>query len=114
MTIGTTIIAERDRDRIATIRSTEDLDKFNCLYLDVLITLDFEMMLRDSDLQWVAGQPIFYDPEGLAVFELDTSGLNAVLQQVTNLDDRQQADIRKLADFVRAHPKSSFYEFGTF
>jgi hypothetical protein len=114
MTIGTTIISERDRDRLATISSIDDLDDFNCLYLDVMITLDFEMRLSDSGKKWVDGEPIVYDPDGLAIFKIDRSGLDYALQQANNVSDNQKSDLHKLADFVRENALSDFYEVATF
>jgi hypothetical protein len=112
--IGTTIIAETDRDRLVNISSMDDLDDLNCLYLDVLITLDFEMMLSDTAKKWTEGQPIYYDPDGLAIFKIDSASLAAVLKISKNLDDAQRSDLQKLADFVRDNPQSDFYEVATF
>jgi hypothetical protein len=112
---GTTIIAENDRDRLASIACMDDLDELNCLYLDVLITLDFEMMLSDTDKNWSDGQPIHYDPDdGLAIFKIDTASLAEVLKITANLDEEQRADLQKLANFVRDNPRSDFYEVATF
>jgi hypothetical protein len=114
MTIGTTIISERDRERLATISSIDDLDNFNCLYLDVMITIDFEMLLNDSGKKWVDGNPIVYDPDGLAIFKIDRSGLDDVVQRVNNVSGNQKSDLHKLADFVRENASSDFYEVATF
>jgi hypothetical protein len=98
---GTTIIAETERDRLASVACMDDLDELNCLYLDMLITLDFEMMLSGTDRKWTDGQPIYYDPDdGLAI--------------TANLDEEQRADLQKLAKFVRDNPRSDFYEAATF
>jgi hypothetical protein len=114
MTIGTTIIAETDRERLMIISSIDDLDELNCLYLDVLITLDFEMMLSDTNRQWTEGQPIVYDPDGLAIFKIDSDALDWVIADRSNLDEEQQSDLQRLADFVRDRPRSDFYEVATF
>jgi hypothetical protein len=113
--IGTTIIAENDCDRLASITCVDDLDELNCLYLDVLITLDFEMMLSDTDKRWADGQPIYYDPDdGLAIFKIDSDSLAEVLKIRDDLDEEQRSDLQKLANFVRDNPESDFYEVATF
>jgi hypothetical protein len=112
--IGTTIVAETDRDRLAAIASIDDLDTLNCLHLDVLITLDFEMMLSDSPYKWTDGRPIVYDPDGLAIFKIDSASLAWVLATRSDLNDEQKSDIQKLANFVRDRPRSDFYEVAIF
>lgn len=114
MTIGTKIVAETDRDRLTTISAVDDLDQLNCLYLDVLITLDFEMMLGDTTRQWTEGQPIVYSPDGLAISKIDSASLAWVLAARSNLNDEQKSDLQKLANFVRDNPLADFYEFATF
>jgi hypothetical protein len=112
---GTTIIAETERDRLASVACMDDLDELNCLYLDMLITLDFEMMLSGTDRKWTDGQPIYYDPDdGLAIFKIDADSLAEVLKIRENLDNERRADLQKLAKFVRDNPRSDFYEAATF
>jgi hypothetical protein len=113
--IGSTIIAEKNAARLAEITSVDDLADFTCLELDAMTTLDFETIVVEVKVKWAAGKPIQYDPDGgMAIFKIDEKGLSYVLQRSSELDEAKQADLRKLADFVRAHGSSHLYEFATF
>jgi hypothetical protein len=113
--IGSTIIAEKDLARLAEITSVDDLDDFTCLELDTMTTLDFQTIVGEGGVKWAKGKPIQYDPDsGMAIFQIDEKGLSFVLSSAEKLNKAQQADIRKLADFVKANGSSHIYEFATF
>ena len=113
--IGSTIIAETNPSRLGSITSVNDLDDFSCLELATMTTLDFETIVREAGVQWAEGEPIHYDPDGgMAIFKVNEQGLSYVLGCGSKLDEAQQADLRKLADFVRANGSSNIYELATF
>jgi hypothetical protein len=109
------IISEKDAARLAEITSPEDVDELTWLGLDTMTTLDFETLVVDGKVKWAAGDPVVYDPaSGMAIFKIDEKGLRYVLNRASGLDEAKQADLRKLADFVRAHGSSDLYELATF
>jgi len=113
--VGSTIIAEKNPARLADIASVDDLADFICLELDTMATLDFQTIVVDGGVKWAQGKPIQYDPDsGMAIFKIDEKGLSYVLGRAAELDTAKQADLRKLAEFVRAHGSSHLYEFATF
>jgi hypothetical protein len=113
--VGSTIIAEKDPSRLAAITSVDDLDDFTCLELDTITTLDFQTIVVDGGVRWAEGKPVQHDPDsGMAIFKLDEKGLAYVLGRASELDEAKQADLAKLADFVRAHGSSRMYEFTSF
>jgi hypothetical protein len=112
---GSRIIAEKNAARLAEISSIDDLEYFICLDLDAMTTLDFQTMVLEGGLKWAQGKPIQYDPDrGMAIFKIDEKGLSYVLGRAADLDEAQQAELGKLADFVRTHGNSHLYEFATF
>ena len=62
--IGSTMIAENSPSRLATIRCADDLDGFVLVELDVMTTLDFELLTTEAGLDWTDGDPIVFDPDG--------------------------------------------------
>ena len=106
--IGSTIIAEKNPSRLAEIMSVDDLADFVCLELDTMAAVDFQTIVIDGGVQWAQGEPIQYDPDsGMAIFKIDEKGLSYVLGRAADFDEDKQADLRKLADFVRAHGSSN-------
>lgn len=113
--IGSTIIAEKTPSRLAEITSVDDLDNFTCLNLDTMITLDFQQIVASAGVQWAEGEPLQDDPDsGMAIFKVNEKGLAYVLAHTSELDAVHQADVRKLAKFVKTHGSSNIYELATF
>jgi len=113
--VGSTIIAEKNTSRLAKVTSVDDLSEFTCLELDTMTTLEFQTIVVEGGVKWAQGKPIRYDPDsGMAIFKIDEKGLAYVLGRAAELDETKEADLRKLADFTRAHGSSQLYEFATF
>src|SRR4051812_42541043 len=113
--IGSTIIAEKDASRLAEINSVHELEDFVCLELETMATLDFETIVAEGGFKWAQGEPIQFDPDGgMAIFKIDEKGLSYVLERLGEFDKAKQAELQKLADFVRAHGKAHLYEFASF
>jgi hypothetical protein len=73
---GSTFIAENDPSRLAEITSVEDLGGFVTLELEVMITLDFEMLAGEGGVRWAESEPIHFDEEGgMALFKVNETGL---------------------------------------
>ncbi len=91
-----------------------DDDVFPTLELDVLQTPDFEMMLSDSALAWIVGEPKYFDgEEGAAIFEVNPAASKFVLNFSTE-DEATQADLDRFKAFVIRHGAASIYESATF
>jgi hypothetical protein len=98
---GSTIIAEKNPSRLAEIASVADLDRFTCLELDTMTTLDFQAAAARAGVKWAEGKPIRYSPEqGMALFKVHEQGLSCLLDAAAGFDAAQQADLDKLAEFV--------------
>src|SRR5262245_23114379 len=103
-----------DSGRLAEISSFDELGDFACLELDALTTLDFQLAADEGGVRWAGGEPVRYDPEGgLAIFKSDERGLVYVLSRTSGFDLAGQADLRRLAAFVRTHGSSHLYELAT-
>lgn len=113
--IGTTFIAELDESRIRKIESVDDLYDFKCLELDSMLTLDFVMILGDSGISWEDGEPICLDGDGgMALCKVSAVALDYIIEHASGLNETQQSDLNRLAEFVQTHGKSNIFEFATF
>ena len=111
---GSIIIHEPNADRLAEL-DIENLDDFQVLELDELMTIDFESALADSESSWAEGEPIQYDPEsGMALFKVAEEGLSDVLANDNWFDDDQSEDVEKLKAFISANGTANIYELATF
>jgi hypothetical protein len=109
------IFVAEDNGRLGDIRSVADIDRFDSVELLSLTTLDFQTIVSSAGLSWAAGAPILYEPDGgVAIFKVDELALQHVLGKATQLTTSQQADVRRLADFVARHGADRMYEFATF
>jgi hypothetical protein len=112
--LGATFIHELERDRLAKI-SVNDLDDFLLVQMDVLATLDFQLMASEAGLTWSEGEPVFYDPEdGLAIFKVSSEGIRFALGRADDLDEDQRADLSRLKNFTERYGTETIYEFATF
>lgn len=115
MSIGSTFISESKPSRLASLSNFDDLEEFQTVELDLMTTLDFQMLVGDGGKKWTDGEPLLFDPGGgVAVFKVNPAGLKYVLGKAKGLEKEQAADIRKLAEFVRKHGSETIYEVATF
>lgn len=96
-------------------RGLDAVDSYPRCELDVLLTLDFNVMATAIGVAWSRGEPIVYeDAEGLAIFEVDPEALEKVLAAGGVAEEVQQADLERLRSFVAAHGARDVYEVTTF
>ena len=117
--IGTTLLYAPvlKEQPLAEIALLYEEDKFPTLELNVLLSLDFEMMLGDSPHGWSEGEPIINDEDdGLQVFKVNPTALAYILEHAEDLaeDEAALADLGRLRAFVAAHGSDAIYEWATF
>jgi hypothetical protein len=93
----------------------DELDQFDCLELDYMLTLDFEVLTSEAKLSWAAGEPVRSDPAGgLAIFKVNPEGLKHIAQLGSSAERHHQVDIANVAKFVAEHGTSDIYELTTY
>jgi hypothetical protein len=113
--IGATFISEPDRSRLAAVQSPEDIDAFEHVDLDRMITLDFVEFLGAAGVAWTDGEPVhFSEEEGAALFKVAAVGLTYALDHADDFPSDCQADLQKLAAFIRKNGVANVYEYATF
>jgi hypothetical protein len=109
--LGSTIIAEKDRSRLAALASMDDLDDFVHVGLDSMTSIDFETFCDG----WAEGEAVQFDEEGgLSIVKVSEAGLTYLLSHAAEVPEEHKDDVRKLADFVSENGKSHIYELATF
>jgi hypothetical protein len=112
---GSTFIHEPSPERFEALKSSDDLDGFERVDLNILTTIDFTEILAESELDWVAGEPLLYDEEaGIALFRIDPLGLMSVLDGEHGFGDEGIEDLESLRVFVDLHGADHIFELSTF
>lgn len=113
--IGSTLIAEKDPSRLATIAFVDDIDDFVHGDLDAMTTIDFEMLCMRGSVAWLESEPVLFDDEGgMATCQVSDAGLSYLLDHAADVPEEYRGDVRKLAEFVAKRGKSHIYELATF
>ena len=116
---GSTFIFETEIDKLGILQEDLDaLDDFDHVALDVLATLDFEMLVQDAGLRWMTDAPVFYDEAaGVVLARIAPDGLAHVLAHVREPHDggeEEAADMDRLRAFVARRGVDHIYELATF
>jgi len=112
--VGSILIKENDCEKIKEF-SIESANKFTTLELNVLLTLDFEMKVSESDTRWADGEPVFFSEEnGSALFSVNSAGIDFLLSDACNIESHEADDIDRLRKFVEKNGNKNIYEFATF
>lgn len=116
--IGSTFIHCAEPEALHTLGSVgiDAIDTFVRVEMDVMLTLDFEMLCRPNAVKWGASQPVIFDEAaGLAVFQVQKEALQFVVNHpLDGLHLEHQADLRRLQAFISEHGDDSIYELATF
>jgi hypothetical protein len=108
--VGSTFIATTTPHDLVGI-DLEQLDTFDHVALDELLTLDFELALQESGVRWTMGEPIFYDPDkGIAILRINPMALENIIAAQSPLAQSNPEDIAVLRDFVAKHGPDHLYE----
>ncbi|UII26187.1 hypothetical protein LVD15_23250 [Fulvivirga maritima] len=116
--VGSTIIKVDDASAVSDMTFDDMMEAaiLPKVELDVLLTLDFEIMASDVEERWSGGQPLLFDADGgFVILPIKEAGLKAVISQKeeeTELEKRD--DLEKLAEFVKNHGFKNLYEAATF
>jgi hypothetical protein len=114
---GSTFIHAPEEEALRNIdwKGEPDWSEFRAVDLQMLITLDFSILLAKSNIPWMDGQPIYYDEEGgLAVMKINPMGLTKVLERRGRLDLEQQPDLDRLRRFLNEYGNEHIYEVAAF
>ena len=112
--VGSTLIYEPDETKLIGM-DIEELDEFNIVELDSLITLDFETITQEGGVSWSEGEPVYYSEDsGMAVLRVSEAGLNCVCNYTGALDQVKKEDQEKLREFVNKYGNSNVFELATF
>ncbi len=114
--LGSTIIFEPDVRRFAKLTEMDDLESFDCLHLDDMLTLDFEELLEGAELDWAqAGDPVKLDEQsGMVLFGVNPDALKHVLKQSHQVETHQVADLEKLSGWLEGRGLENIYELSNF
>ncbi|MBL3655909.1 hypothetical protein [Fulvivirga sediminis] len=116
--VGSTIIKVDDASAVSDMTFDDIMESalLPKVELDVLLTLDFEIMASDVEERWSGGQPLLFDADGgFVILPIKETGLKAI---ISNKDEEMEAerrdDLEKLAEFVSNHGFKNLYEASTF
>jgi hypothetical protein len=114
--IGSTFIHTLDASVLIGIAGDiEAIERASHVEMDELITLDFESVCSSVELNWSASEPIAFDEgAGFAIFKIESTGLQYVLNHKDKFLPEQLSDIEMLDKFVTKYGFDNIYEFATF
>ena len=97
---------------VAHIATLDDIDDFPHVYMDRMLTLDFEVLASAARVEWSEKTPVLFDEEGgWAVFKINESGLrwtsSATLPMLVMSTQTTFANWRSLCEAMVTQPSTN-------